>query len=65
MNLNDKIYLHFRHPIPSVLYRQGFITVKEMLTLDDKYLLSIRNFGKKAFEKVKQFREVNVNQHIS
>lgn len=59
--MNDKINKHFRHPIYCVLGSKGIFTITDMLSVPDKELKSIRNFGTKAQQKVQEFRLLALN----
>jgi len=59
--LNDKIQKHFNHPIYCVLHSKGIFTIGQMLSVPDKELMSIRNFGVKAQQKVQEFRLLTLN----
>lgn len=56
--LSEKVNQHFRHPIPSVLYERGILTVGQMVQLTDNELVNIRNFGRKSLFKVWEFRNL-------
>lgn len=57
--LNDSIHKHFNHPVPCVVNAK---TIGELITMDDKDLLKIRNFGKKSLEKIKEFRKLQIEK---
>lgn len=63
-NLNDKLNVHFRHPIPNVLSSKGIKTVAEMIALSDKEFKTIRNFGVAAMKKVEIFRAIAKTNNV-
>lgn len=57
--LSDRVYDHrqtFRHPIYCVLQKKNIHTIGQMIELSDAELMSIRNFGQAAMQKVQEFR---------